>query len=324
MIITRTPYRVSLFGGGTDHPDWYRDNGGSVLSFAIDKYSYINIRELPPFFEHTYRVVYSKVELGQDISEIKHPAVREGFRKFASRSNLELHHHGDLPARSGVGSSSAFAVGLIHALLALDSREVAPSELAQMAIDFEQITLGETVGSQDQIACALGGVNYIQFGPGNTWSSQKLDVSPNYQKKIEARIVLLYSGIDRISSDVSKSLLENLETKFDAMKRTQELANEGRNILDEEGDLSQIGPMLVESWELKKKMNPQAVTPHLEEFFERARKNGAEGGKVLGAGGGGFCLFWVSPPDRESFIRKMAPAVAVPIRVSWEGSTRIL
>ena len=146
----------------------------------------------------------------------------------------------------------------------------------------------------------------------------------NYQKKIEARIVLLYSGIDRISSDVSKSLLENLETKFDAMKRTQELAIEGRHILDEEGDLSQIGPMLVESWELKKKMNPQAVTPHLEEFFERARKNGAEGGKVLGAGGGGFCLFWVSPPDRESFIRKMAPAVAVPIRVSWEGSTRIL
>jgi D-glycero-alpha-D-manno-heptose-7-phosphate kinase len=193
-----------------------------------------------------------------------------------------------------------------------------------MAIDFEQITLAETVGSQDQIACALGGINYIQFGPGNTWSSQKLDLSPSYQEEIEARIVLLYSGIDRISSDVSKSLLENLESKFDSMKRTQELAMEGRRIFAQEGDLTQIGPMLVESWDLKKKMNPQAVTPHLEEFFERARKNGAEGGKILGAGGGGFCLFWISPSKRESFIRGMAPAVAVPIRISWEGSTRIL
>ena len=324
MIITRTPYRISLFGGGTDHPDWYRQNGGAVLSFAIDKYSYINVRELPPFFDHTYRVAYSKVETGKDISEIKHPAVREGFRIFATHPNLELHHHGDLPARSGVGSSSAFAVGLIHALLALDGREVPPNELAQMAIDFEQITLAETVGSQDQIACALGGINYIQFGPGNTWSSQKLDIPPSYQEEIEARIVLLYSGIDRISSDVSKSLLENLETKFDSMKRTQELAMEGRRIFAQEGDLTQIGPMLVESWDLKKKMNPQAVTPHLEEFFERARKNGAEGGKILGAGGGGFCLFWISPSKRESFIRGMAPAVAVPIRISWEGSTRIL
>lgn len=324
MIITRTPYRVSLFGGGTDHPEWYRENGGSVLSFTIDKYSYINLRELPPFFEHTYRVAYSRVETGKDISEIKHPAIREGFKLFASRSNLELHHLGDLPARSGVGSSSAFAVGLIRALLALEGREVSPNELAQMAIDFEQITLGETVGSQDQIACALGGLNYIQFGLGNTWSSQKLHVSPKYQKEIEARIVILYSGIDRISSDVSKSLLENLETKFDAMKRTQELAIEGRNIFDQEGDLSHIGPMLVESWELKKKMNPQAVTPLLEELFERARQYGAEGGKILGAGGGGFCLFWVSPSEKEVFIRKMAPAIAVPIRISWEGSTRIL
>jgi len=324
MIITRTPYRVSLFGGGTDHPKWYLENGGGVLSFSIDKYSYINVRELPPFFEHSYRVAYSKVETGRDISKIMHPAIREGFKLFSSRSNLELHHHGDLPARSGVGSSSAFAVGLIRALLALDDREVPPNELAQMAIDFEQTTLGETVGSQDQIACALGGINYIQFGPGSTWSSQKLVVSSAYQEEIEARIVLLYSGVDRISSDVSKSLLENLETKFDAMKRTQELATEGWKIFDQESDLSQIGPMLVESWELKKKMNPQAVTPQLEELFARAIENGAEGGKILGAGGGGFCLFWMPPSNKESFIRKMAPAVAVPIRISWEGSTRIL
>jgi len=324
MIITRTPYRVSLFGGGTDHPNWYRNNGGSVLSFAIDKYSYINLRELPPFFDHTFRIAYSKVELGNDIAQILHPAIREGFKKFASKSNLELHHHGDLPARSGVGSSSAFAVGLIKALLALDGQEVSPNLLAQMAIDFEHITLNETVGSQDQIACALGGVNFIEFGPGDSWVANQLNLSPNYQREIEERIVLLYSGISRMSSDISKSLLENLESKSQTMNRTRTLALECRELFNQEGALSLVGPMLLESWELKKKMNRSAVTPLLDDFFARAQQAGAEGGKVLGAGGGGFCLFWVDPAKRASFINQMAPAVAVPIKISSEGSTRIL
>jgi len=324
MIITRTPYRVSLFGGGTDHPNWYRENGGAVLSFAIDKFSYINVRELPPFFEHKFRIAYSKVEVGQNVSDIKHPAVREGFKKFASKLNLELHHHGDLPARSGIGSSSAFAVGLIQALLALEGKEVTPTELAKLAIEFEQVDLAETVGSQDQIACSLGGMNFIEFGPGDSWSAEAINLSSNYVKDIENRIVLLYSGIDRLSSDVSKSLLENLESKFSIMKRTQELAIECKEIFHREGDLTQIGPMLIESWELKKQMNPSAVTPLLEDFFGRAKKAGAEGGKILGAGGGGFCLFWIDPNKRDSFIKNMEPAVAVPIRISREGSTRIL
>ena len=154
MIITRTPYRVSLFGGGTDHPDWYQKHCGSVISFAINKYSYINVRELPPFFKHNFRIAYSKVELSNDSSDIQHPAVREGIRKFAPGINLELHHHGDLPARSGVGSSSAFAVGLIHSLYGLNDQKISLNELAQLAIDFEQKTLNEAVGSQDQIACS--------------------------------------------------------------------------------------------------------------------------------------------------------------------------
>ena len=200
-----------------------------------------------------------------------------------------------MPARSGVGSSSAFAVGLIHALLALDGREVSPNELAQMAIEFEQITLNETVGSQDQIACALGGMNYIEFVPGDSWIAHRINLSPNYLKEIEDRIVLLYSGIDRLSSDISKSLLENLELKSRIMNRTQALAVECREIFGQEGDLSLIGPMLIESWELKKEMNPSAVTPLLDDFFARAQIAGAQGGKILGAGGGGFCLFWMNP-----------------------------
>lgn len=324
MIITRTPYRISLFGGGTDYPSWYREHGGAVISFAIDKYCYINLRELPPFFDHNYRIAYSIVETVRQVHEIKHPAVREGFRKFAPNLNLELHHHGDLPAQSGVGSSSAFAVGLIRALLALKGAEISPESLANQAIEFEQNDLLETVGSQDQIACALGGMNFIEFGRGDSWNATALRPSPEYTKQIEDRIVLLFTGIPRLSSDISKSLLENLESKSRIMNRTQELANECREIFQNEGDLAQIGPMLIESWNLKKAMNEASVTPLLEDLFARAIAAGAEGGKVLGAGGGGFCLFWVDPDQRESFMQRMAPAVPVPIRISNEGSTRIL
>lgn len=324
MIITRTPYRVSLFGGGTDHPTWYRDNGGAVLSFAIDKFCYINIRELPPFFSHRYRVAYSKVEMTKQLDEILHPAVREGFRKYAPNVSLELHHHGDLPAQSGVGSSSAFAVGLIHSLLALRGETVTLENLADQAIELEQKDLLETVGSQDQIACAIGGMNLIEFGKGDRWTASPLHLPSDYLAEIENRIVLLFTGISRSSSDISKSLLENLQSKADLMNRTHELALECNNILRDNRDLSLIGPMLLESWELKKRMNPASVTSLLDDFLERALKAGAEGGKILGAGGGGFCLFWVNPNNRDSFIRQMSPAVHVPIRISLEGSTRIL
>lgn len=324
MIITRTPYRVSLFGGGTDHPEWYRNNGGAVLSFAIDKFCYINIRELPPFFNHRFRVAYSKVETTKEINEINHPAVREAFRKFTPDLSLELHHHGDLPAQSGVGSSSAFAVGLIHSLLALRGESISLEDLANQAIELEQKDLRETVGSQDQIACSLGGINFIEFGPGDRWSVTPLHLSPAYSAKIEAYIVLLFTGISRSSSDVSKGLLENLESKAATLERTRELAVTCNEIFQMEDDLSQVGPMLMESWDLKKKMNPASVTPLLEEFLERALAAGALGGKILGAGGGGFCLFWVEPGERASFIKKMSPAVYVPVRISSEGSTRIL
>lgn len=295
-----------------------------MVSFAIDKFCYINIRELPPFFNHHYRVAYSKVEMTNEIDEINHPAVREGFRKFAPNLSLELHHHGDLPAQSGVGSSSAFAVGLIHSLHALRGESVSLEYLANEAIELEQKDLLETVGSQDQIACSLGGMNFIEFGPGDQWAATPLRPSSTYLAEIESHIVLLFTGISRSSSDVSKFLLENLDTKVDMMERTRSLALKCNDIFRSESDLSQIGPMLLESWDLKKRMNPASVTPLLEEFLGRALEAGAGGGKILGAGGGGFCLFWVEPSHRDSFIQQMSPAVHVPIRISPEGSTRIL
>jgi len=324
MIITRTPYRISLFGGGTDYPEWYLNNEGSVVSFAIDKHSYISLRELPPFFDHRYRVAYSKVEVTNKIDEIVHPAVRAGFTKYASDLNLELHHHGDLPARSGIGSSSAFAVGLIKALSSLNNSDLSKVELANMAIELEQNDLNEIVGSQDQIACAFGGLNLIKFGIGNNWSVNKIKISNNYKTEIESRIILLYSGINRLSSDVSRTLVENLDSKSNLLQATHGLAMDAYEIIKHEKDLRLIGPMLIESWKIKSEINSASVTPNLEEFFAKGLKNGAEGGKILGAGGGGFFLFWIDPELRKRFIEKMDPALVVPIKIAELGSTRII
>lgn len=324
MIITKTPYRVSLFGGGSDHPSWYKKYTGSVLSFAIDKYCYINLRELPPFFEHSFRVAYSKIETVKAIDEIKHPAVRESFRKYAPDLCLEMHHHGDLPARSGIGSSSSFAVGLILALLSIKNKKVSQSELAELAIQLEQEILLENVGSQDQIASAFGGINFIQFGPGANWKVEPIKISPRYLNQIENSCVLIYSGVERSSSEVSKTLLRNLDSKIVLMKKNQELAITCREILEQGDNLSLIGPLLNESWEIKKQLNSDASTPVLESLFTKAMKVGAQGGKVLGAGGGGFCLFWVDPSRRNSFIQEMAPLVAVPVKLSMTGATRIV
>jgi len=313
-----------MFGGGTDHPKWFNENSGSVVSFSIDKYSYITLRELPPFFSHKFRVVYSKIETTDNAKQILHPAVRKAFIKYADGFNLELHHHGDLPAQSGVGSSSAFAVGLIKSLYAINGKDIDSYRLADEAIIFEQNDLLETVGSQDQIACALGGINHIEFNSNNKWKINKINLDSEYIKDLESRIVLIYSGIPRFSSDISKGLLDKLETKSELMIRTKNLADEFNELLMMEGDLSLVSEMLKESWSIKKDLNPFSITPELDNFYQSALLKGAKAGKVLGAGGGGFFLFWVDPENRASFIKKMAPLVYVPISISFEGSTRIL
>jgi D-glycero-alpha-D-manno-heptose-7-phosphate kinase len=324
MVITKTPYRISLFGGGTDHPAWYKENGGEVISFAIDKFCYLTTRILPPFFEHRYRIAYSKVEHVKNHSDIQHPAVREGIRKFSPELPLEIHHDGDLPARSGVGSSSAFAVGLIHSLTTLQNRSLTNSQLAEEAITLEQKDLGENVGSQDQIACALGGMNYIKFGDNPNWHATPVELSPTYQSAIEDRIVLIYSGLHRSSSDVQASLLSDLTRKSNVMKRTMELANDCRSLIESQGNLDLVGEMLIESWFLKKRMNEQSVTPELEHLWDSSIKAGALGGKVLGAGGGGFCMFWVKEGGRGEFLKKMSLGTHVPVKISNEGSTCVL
>lgn len=324
MIITKTPYRISLFGGGTDHPAWYRENGGEVISFAIDKYCYLTTRILPPFFDHRYRIAYSKVEMTKSIGEIHHPAVRGALQKFSPEMSLEIHHDGDLPARSGVGSSSAFAVGLIHSLFLLKNQEISKLQLAQEAIVLEQVDLNENVGSQDQIACALGGLNYITFGGKSEWEVEPLRITDSQRNQLEQRLVLVYTGVNRLSSDVQANLLLNLKDKSKTLFRTIELAQECRKVLTENADLDLIGEMLVESWSLKKAMNAHAITPALEDVWLRSKKAGALGGKVLGAGGGGFCLFWVKEGQKEEFLRKFDFGTYVPVQIDFQGSTCVM
>ena len=323
MIITRTPFRISLFGGGSDHPAWFNQNGGRVLSFAINKYCYLTSRILPPFFEHKFRIAYSKVETTNSIDEIQHPVVRESIRKFTPRSNLEIHHDGDLPARSGIGSSSAFAVGMIHSLIALRQESISRSTLADLAIEMEHEILKENVGWQDQIACALGGVNLIDFGPGHTWQSIPIRLQPDLESNLLSRMVLVFTGVSRNSSHVSEGLLMNLEKKSSLMLRVMDLAKECEIILRKSSDFDFIGEMLAESWALKKQINSSSSTSSLDEWYERGIRAGALGGKVLGAGGGGFMLYWVKEDEREVFCKKFGDATIVPFKICHSGSSVI-
>jgi len=313
-----------MFGGGTDHPKWFNNNGGAVVSFSIDKYCYISLRELPPFFDHKFRIAYSKVECTQNIEDIEHPAVRQAFNKYLLGRSLELQHHGDLPARSGVGSSSSFAVGLIKSIFALKGLAIDKLELSKAAIELEQKDLRENVGSQDQIAASYGGINFIEFKENNFWKVKNIKLTDEYRRDFESRIVLLYSGVSRISSDISKQLIENFQLKGALMNRTKLLAEEFNDLISGEKNLDLVADMLNESWLIKKQINPSAITPPLEDFFKLAISRGAKGGKILGAGGGGFFMFWVDPDKRKNFIESMKPAVAVEISISDVGCTRIL
>lgn len=325
MIITRTPFRISLFGGGTDHPRWFEENGGRVVSFAIDKFCYISTRVLPPFFKHKYRVSYSQVETVINFNNIRHPAVRECIRKYAPDYCLEIHHDGDLPARSGIGSSSAFVVGMIHSLLALQNKSISRTALADLAIEIEREALRENVGWQDQIACAIGGINKLEFGTDGNWQASPIRMKTQTEEDLTSRIVLIFTGVDRNSTDVTTGLLANVKRSASnrPMLRLMSLASECHSILSYSGNFDLIGEMLDESWQLKKSLNPLTTNYLLDSWYEKGKKAGALGAKVVGAGGGGFFMYWVKNGEREKFLHNMGAVTAVPIRICHDGTSVI-
>jgi D-glycero-alpha-D-manno-heptose-7-phosphate kinase len=321
MIITKTPFRISFFGGGTDYPSWFRENGGQVLVTTFDKYCYISCRKLPPFFPHRFRVVYSKIEVAKLPSEIEHPSVKAVLTWANINQGLEIHHDGDLPARSGLGSSSSFTVGLLHAIAAMNGRLVSKLELAKDAIHIEQNVIGENVGSQDQIATALGGFNHIQFNKNGTFSVTPVVLSQARLESLQQHLMLFFSGVSRIASEVAASTINNMACKATQLNRMSELAVEGLEILQSEKiPLSEFGKLLNEGWELKKQLSDSVSTKLIDNLYSKALKSGAVGGKLLGAGGGGFLLLFVEPDKQEQVKRALESFVHVPFRFENSGS----
>jgi len=320
MIISKTPYRITFFGGGSDYPSWYLKNGGTVLSSTIDKYIYISCRDLPPFFDHKFRFVWSKIEEVKFINQIKHNAVREMLKLYKIKKGLEIHYDGDLPSRSGVGSSSVFVVGLMNLLNTFETKKINKKNLAKKSIFFEQNILKEVVGSQDQIAAAFGGFNKIIFKKNGDFLVNKINVKKSRLIKLNKNLLLMYTGYKRTAHDIAKSYVNKLEnTKEKHILKILSYVKEGEKIL-KSGDLNDFGRLLHDSWLEKKCLSSSISNSSIDDIYNQALKNGALGGKLLGAGGGGFFLFYVSPENQKFFLKKMSYFTNVPFKFSFKGS----
>jgi D-glycero-alpha-D-manno-heptose-7-phosphate kinase len=320
MIISRTPFRISFFGGGTDYPAWYRRHGGAVLAASIDKYCYLTCRYLPPFFEHRIRLVYREIETCQSISDIRHPAVREGLKFLNVTRGIELHHDGDLPARSGMGSSSAFTVGLLHALHALNGRMPTKKQLAAESIYLEQEILGETVGSQDQVMAAYGGLRHVRFESNGEIVASPVVLPKDRLDELQAHLMLFYTGIVRTASDIAKTYVDSIDSHRRQLRLLQELVEESIDILTSGKDIRVFGELLHEAWEAKRSLSDQVSTSTVDALYEQALAAGAIGGKLTGAGGGGFLLLFVPLEQQSCIAEALKHLIRVPFSFESGGS----
>ena len=320
MIISRTPFRISFFGGGTDYPAWYRAHGGAVLATTINKYCYITCRYLPPFFEHRLRVVYSKIEDCQTIDDISHPAVRAVLRYLKMDRGVEIHHDGDLPARSGMGSSSSFTVGLLHALYALKGHMPNKKELANESIHIEQELLKENVGSQDQILTAFGGFNHITFLPNGEISVRPMTLTKERMSELNSHLMLFYTGISRTASSIAETYVNNVDGSKRQLRVLKDLVEESVSILNSSEDITAFGELLHEAWQAKRSLSSEVSNFHVDEVYHQALAAGAIGGKLLGAGGGGFMLFFVPPYNQRKVREKLNKLICVPFKFEFSGS----
>ena len=304
MIISRTPFRISFFGGGTDYPIWYRDNGGVVLNTTIDKYCYISCRFLPPFFDYKYRIRYSLREEKGDIDEIQHPAVRECLKFMRIKQGIEMVHTSDLPARSGIGSSSAFTIGFLNALYALAGRMVGKRRLASNAIYVEQDVVGESVGSQDQVAASFGGFNRIEFNGKENFIVQPVTLNRKRITELQNHLMFFFTGFSRTASEIVVEQIRNTASKSTELKNMRGMVDEAVEILNNANeDIEGFGRLLDDSWRLKRSLSSRVSTDAVDDMYEVALKAGAIGGKLCGAGGGGFMLLFV-PPRKQRQVRK--------------------
>jgi len=322
MIISKTPYRISFFGGGSDYPSWYNKYSGAILSTSINKHLYITCRILPKFFEHKFRIVWSKIENVQNIKNIEHPTVKNLLNFLKINQGLEIHYDGDLPARSGMGSSSAFTVGLIKALYSLLNKKISNIQIGKKAIFFEQSIMKEIVGSQDQLITAVGGFNKIIFKKNNKFKLHNFKKEKNL-KKLEKNLVLIYTGIKRTAHEIAKTYASKLTTTNKSYIRDiVDHVKIGEEIL-KKGNIDDFGKLLHAAWLTKKKLSNSISNTSIDSLYEHALRKGALGGKLLGAGGGGFFLFYVREEIKNSFIKSNKKMINIPFKFS-EGGSEIL
>lgn len=321
MIISRTPYRISLFGGGTDYPAWYRCHGGAVVGTTINKYCYLSVRRLPPFFEHRHRVVYSRIELPQSVAEIQHPAVRAVLMEQGIEDGIEIQHHGDLPARSGIGSSSSFTVGLLNAVRAFRGKMSSKEWLAKEAIRIEQEVIREHVGSQDQVWAAYGGINQIIFHPEGTFHINPIIMTAERRKELEDHMLLVFTGFSRTAAVLAKQQIENIERRENQLHTVFQMVDQAVSILrDPDCSLMELGVLLHDSWRIKRELADAVSNPAIDGIYDAARDAGALGGKLIGAGGGGFMLLLVDPKNRHRVRERLRSLIEVPISIGSSGS----
>jgi D-glycero-alpha-D-manno-heptose-7-phosphate kinase len=320
MIISRTPFRISFFGGGTDYPAWYRKHSGAVLATTIDKYCYITCRYLPPFFDHKYVLAYSKVEYCHNIDEIAHPAIRGVLGYLGCDRGLEIHNDSDLPARSGMGSSSAFTVGLLHALYALHGSMPSKKKLATESIYIEQEILKETVGSQDQALAAYGGLNNVTFLQGGEISVRPVTISKDRINELNAHLMLFYTGIKRTASNIAESYVNGIEERKRQLRIMRDLVDESTSVLASGQDICEFGELLREAWEAKRSLSNKVSNQQVDQLFDLATSAGAIGGKLTGAGGGGFLLLFVPPSKHIRVKEVLHKLIHVPFKFEFSGS----
>jgi D-glycero-alpha-D-manno-heptose-7-phosphate kinase len=322
MIITKTPFRISFFGGGTDIPEYYGEHGGAVLSTTFDKYCYVTVRHFPQFFEYDNELCYSKIERVNVIEEIKHPSIREGM-KMLDMHNIRLTYEADLPARSGLGTSSSFAVGMLNAFYALKGKYVSKRKLADDAIYLERVLCKEAGGHQDQIAVSYGGFNRIDF-KGDNYEVSPIIIQPSRKKQLERNLMLFFTGISRYSFEIQNNTVNSVKSAKKQLDEMMLLVDEAEKILlDKNRNIDEFGELLDITWKLKRGTGNKISSNQLDDIYQIAMDAGAKGGKLLGAGGGGFFLFYVTENNQKQVRDAMEKFMMVPFEFE-EGGTKVL
>ncbi len=323
MIITKTPFRMSFFGGGTDMEKYFREYGGAVLSTTFDKYCYVTVRHLPRFFDYSTELSYSRTERVTDVEAIEHPAIRNAM-KMLDMHEIRLTYEADLPARSGLGTSSSFAVGMLNAFYCLKGKYADKKKLADEAIYLERILCGETGGWQDQIAASFGGLNRIEFNKDGTYNVQPIIIHPERKRQLNERLLLFFTGFTRFSSDVQNANQAGYDERIRQLREMYRLVDDAKQVLeDKRSNLDDFGRLLDKTWRLKRQTGKAITTNSIDMLYEKGLAAGALGGKLLGAGGGGFLIFYVQPENRQALMEEMKELLYVPFQFE-DGGTQVI